>query len=107
MKYSFFREKIFCSEPMKKRKTISTTAATATSSPTRMVRSFVLAVLTVAMSQLSTPSESRNISSGGLGGSDRAGLQELAQDRMIGVAGLLHRSHPVEHAAIQKRNAVA
>ena len=43
--YSFLREKIFCSEPMKKTKIISTSSEAATRSPTRIVFSFGLGAI--------------------------------------------------------------
>src|SRR3954447_4790074 len=91
--YSFLREKIFCSEPMKKRKIISTTSATETSSPTRIDLSFCLVGIVSSLAWLR--------------GGDRGGLEKFAQDRMRGVAGFVHRPDPFEYALVEKCDAVA
>src|SRR6202022_2673948 len=87
--YSFFREKIFCSDPMKNRNIISTTAAAVTSAPTRMVLCLVL----VAMVYVTNRVRSVNISVTGLGRGHHTRLEELPQNGMVGIAGVLHCAH--------------
>src|SRR5207248_8249092 len=60
--YSFLREKIFCSDPMKNRKTIRTTAADVTNAPTRIVLCFAL--VAVAMYLLTNRRGNHDISAG-------------------------------------------
>src|ERR1700682_3222754 len=101
--YSFLREKIFCSDPMKKRKTMSTTAADATSSPTRIVFSCDWG----AMFQSVTDFLRSNISGlCRLSRDDRARPEKLLENRMLRVARRVHRSHPLEHSVVEKRDSV-
>src|ERR1051325_7574835 len=93
--YSFLRAKTSCSEPMKKRKIINTTRETETRSPTRIV-------LPLGVGAISIFNSFRR-----LRGRDGRGLEELAEDGMVGVARVVHRPHPLEDALVQERDAVA
>src|SRR4051794_21043911 len=101
--YSFLREKIFCSEPMKKTKIISTSRAAETRSPTRIVFSFGL----VAIVSYRTVFLGCGISVSRLRGRDGGRFQKLAQHRVIGIARIFHRPHPLENPFVEKGDAVA
>src|SRR5436190_11534592 len=94
--YSCFRAKIFCSDPMKKTPIMAMMPAKATRNPTRRFFSFDLGAISCPFHSMCR-----------LRGDHRARFEEFAQDGVIGVARLLHRPHPLEHAAVEKGDAVA
>src|SRR5581483_4628313 len=84
--YSFLRAKTFCSEPMKNRNTINTTADAVTSAPTRIVFSFCL----TAIDEITNLPMTYDISAGRLRRGNHTRFEEVAQAGMIGIARRFH-----------------
>src|SRR5215213_6409433 len=101
--YSFLRAKIFCSEPMKNKNTISTSSALETSSPTRIVLFWVVVDAMV----FSDSFRWLSVAVRRLRGGDGRSLEEIAEERMVGVPRFVDRADPLEHPAVEEGDAVA